>query len=173
MKRQSRYYPALQHLQLDGLIVSSTPNLVHLQGPLGQVVDLDPSTTELFGTLVTLDLIHVNLELFVQSDDLAGEEHKVGIASVNVSLELARAGSGQILLELQVGVEACFASMVILSQAAVRVAQRVVHVRVSFQTKRSGRVVAASGATAGLRGTNGSRELRFRRDTSRVRGGQS
>lgn len=116
------------------------------------MVDSDASTAVLLGPFVASDLVHVDLQRFVQGDNLAGEEEEVGVASVDVARQRARAGSREIPFEAKLRVEAGFGSMVVFRRGAVKIAERVVEVTVALQTEGAGRIVTASRATSGLRG---------------------
>lgn len=139
--------------------MSSAPNLIQLQGPLWQVINLDPCTAVIFGLLVTLDLVHMNLQRLVQSDDLTCEENKVGVAAVDETVELSRAGSGEVAFEFELRVEAGFDAMIVFGGGTVLIAERVVDVVVALQTEGSGGVVTAGGATARLGAGSGNGDV--------------
>lgn len=149
-------------------VVTGTPPLIDLQHPPWLPVNLDPCTTlpsPLF--TLTLELFNVDLILLVQRHDLSCEQHELGVRRIDVPVQGLRIGSGEIVFELQLCIEAGARARIMV--AMVRVAEVLVFVGVADEAEGAGGIVAASGAAAGLRAGVGSRGRRVR---GGVRGGE-
>lgn len=100
--------------------------------------------------LLALRLVHVDLELFSQRNDLTGVEQKVGTRPIDVAGQFARVGSGKVMLESDPRVEARFDLVVAFGCLRVLIAEKVVVVVGAVQAEGACGVVTAGGAAAGL-----------------------
>lgn len=151
----------------DRTVVTGTPPLIDLQHPPWLPINLHPRATLPSPPTLTLNLLNVDLILLVQRHNLSCKQYELRIRPINIPAQPLRIGSGEIVFELELRIEACTWAGIMVTM--VRVAEVLVFVRLTDEAEGAGGIVAAGGAAAGLRAGVGSRG---RRVGGGVRGGE-